>query len=142
MFIDKIQHFFLEEETSTNKFIIGFDTFERLFQSKYYNQEVTIDAFIEKITLCNVSFFVAGRYSSASKTFMSFSSEQKMQLHEGQGNSQSVTNKFGIPLEILRKYNVPETIFDRIHPLKTSDGDDVRVDISSTEIRKIRNLEP
>ena len=75
MFINKISHFWLEDAKAVNKFIIGFDTFERLFQPKYYNQEVTIDAFIEKIIQQNVAFFVAGRYSSLTKTFMNFKLE-------------------------------------------------------------------
>lgn len=141
MFIDKIQHFYLEKETEVNKFIIGFDTFERLFQPKYYNQETTIDAFIEKISEKNVAFFVAGRYNSATKTFMSFSMEQKKEMKAEDDSVAQSVNKFGIPLEILRRYNVPEAIFDRIHPLKSNEGEDIRVDISSTDIRKMRGMD-
>jgi alpha-D-ribose 1-methylphosphonate 5-triphosphate synthase subunit PhnL len=37
---------------------------------------------------------------------------------------------------LLKNLNVPMEIWDTIHPINKSDGECVRVDISSTEIRQ------
>jgi hypothetical protein len=41
-----------------------------------------------------------------------------------------------VGLATLRKLSVPEALICRIHALKTKEGEEIRVDISSTEIRE------
>ena len=91
---------------------MGYDTFIRLFDPKYYSEDNSLETFVEKIKRKNIHFHVAGRYSQTS----------------------GIYNK--LDLEELNSDYVPKLIAENIHPITLSDGSDFRVDISSTELRK------
>jgi hypothetical protein len=55
-----------------NNFVVGFDTFKRLFMEKYYTEENSIHAFVEKLIQKNVHLYVAGRYNAQSQEFETF----------------------------------------------------------------------
>lgn len=125
LFIQKLDHFWLEEPESTNNFILGYDTLERLFQPRYYSEANSMENFINRLIEKNIHFYVAGRYSDKTQRYESL----KVQGESGPVNS------FGVSAKILHKLNVPLAFFEKVHPIVEEEGNEIRVDMSSTQIR-------
>jgi hypothetical protein len=49
MFTQKLSHLYLENMDTINNFILGYDTFERLFNMKYYSESNSIAAFLDQL---------------------------------------------------------------------------------------------
>ena len=129
MFTQKLSHLYLENMDTINNFILGYDTFERLFNMKYYSESNSIAAFLDQLQKNNVNFYVAGRLNQKTGIFDNLYSPDN-------SCSSQEKNQYGVSKMLLKNLNVPMEIWDTIHPINKSDGECVRVDISSTEIRQ------
>lgn len=125
LFIQKLDHFWLEEPESINNFILGYDTLERLFQPRYYNEANSLENFINRLLEKNIHFYVAGRYSEKTQRYEGL----KIQGEKGPANS------FGVSAKTLQNLNVPQAFFEKVHPIVEMEGNEIRVDMSSTQIR-------
>lgn len=113
-----------QRESIARGFILGFDTLERLFQKKYYSESNSFDSFIGKIVDNKISLQVAGRLNPTTGLFEGLIPDKN-----------DPCNSEGASLVMLEHLQVPIEVANLVYPIVDKSGNEIRVDISSTEIR-------